>query len=52
MSPIGTQNGPDAQAAEARCDLFEMIADLASLANSRGEKAIAVMLTAIVKAYE
>ena len=52
MSPIHDQNSPDAQAAEGRYDLFEMIADLAALANSRGEKAVAVMLAAIVKAYE
>ncbi len=40
-----------AQAAEDRDNLFEMIAELAALANGRGEKAMAVMLTAIVAAY-
>jgi hypothetical protein len=38
--------------AEERAYLFEMIAELAALASGRGEKAIAVMLTAIVKAYQ
>ena len=43
MSPPSDQNGTTAQAAEARGDLFEMIANLAALANRRGEKAIAVV---------
>jgi hypothetical protein len=37
---------------EERAYLFEMIAELAALASGRGEKAVAVMLTAIVRAYQ
>jgi hypothetical protein len=42
----------DPHAAERRQYLFEMIAELAALASSRGEKEVAVMLTAIVTAYQ
>jgi hypothetical protein len=37
---------------EDRAYLFEMIMELAALASGQGEKAMAVMLTAIVTAYQ
>lgn len=37
---------------EERAYLFDMIVELAALASARGEKAVAIILTAIVKAYQ
>jgi hypothetical protein len=48
---VDTQQMKSPHAAEDRAYLFELIAELAALASGRGEKAIAVMLTAIVNAY-
>ena len=51
MSASADQRKAASHAAEERESLFEMIANLAALANVRHEKAVAVMLTAVVVAY-
>ena len=52
-NPVGVMDTDQrSKRAEERAYLFDLIAELAALAGGRGEKAIAVLLTAIVKAYE
>lgn len=51
MSSSADQRKAASRAAEERESLFDMIASLAALANARRERAVAVMLTAVVAAY-
>lgn len=46
------QQRVSSRVAEERAYLFDMITELAALASGSGEKAVAVMLTAIVNAYQ